>query len=127
MMWFNHKSITHLGARRPCGARQFGQRGSLHYLELQTQLFHIQGKQLLRNMKDMSERATIHSMSEKCINKQAPNATASREFTRSLREKPRVCHKVIFMDALTLPHWQSVLPHALSSSSPGHCGTLAYS
>lgn len=117
-MWFNHKCITHLGARRPCRAMGFGQRGSLYCLELLTQLFHIQGKQLLCNIKHMSQHAAIHSQLEKCMNKQPPNATASREFICSLREKPRVCHKVIFMDAWTLALQHSILPHASSSSSP---------
>lgn len=36
-----------------------------------------------------------------------------------LREKPMVCHKVIFMDASTLSLRHSVLPH-ISSSFPRH-------
>lgn len=71
MMWFNCKCITHLGASRPCRAMRFGQRGSLYYLELPTQLFHIQGKQILRNIKHTSEHAAIHSLLEKCIKKPA--------------------------------------------------------
>jgi len=98
-MWFNHKCITHLGAGRPCRAMQFGQRGSLCYLELLAQLFHIQGKQLLRNIKHVSKHAAIRSLSEHCIKNQPTNATASREFICFLWEKPGVCHKVIFTDA----------------------------
>lgn len=117
-MWFNHKCITHLGARRPFGAKWFRQRRRLYYLELPTQLFRIKGKQLLRDIKHMSEHAAIRSLWEKHINKQPPNATASREFICSLRGKPRACHKVIFTDAWTLTPQHSVLPHVSSSSSP---------